>query len=109
MFDPRTLPNGAFWPNFGLFVSIGLMLGAQVADYITTVKGMAKGLVEGNPIQKWLFGKIGVAAGSFVSMMATLLISFLFLGFAGIAPATVFALGVAAAETVQSILNYRKL
>jgi hypothetical protein len=109
MFDPRTLPNGAFWPNFGLFASIGLMIGVQVADYITTVKGMAKGLVEGNPIQKWLFGKIGVAAGSFTSMMATLLVSFLFLGFAGIGPATLFSGIVAAGETVQAILNYRKL
>jgi hypothetical protein len=109
MFDPRTLPNGAFWPNFGVFSTIGLMIGAQVADYITTVKGMDKGLVEGNPIMKWLFSKIGVAASSFVSMLVTIFTSLLILNFAGFAPAITFAAIVAAGETYQAISNYRKL
>ena len=54
-------------PSFVLFGIACAGYGAIVADYILTVEGLAKGLIEANPISKWLFSKIGQPATAFVS------------------------------------------
>ena len=54
MFDPRTLPNGDFWPNVGLmFVYAGLLADCLITRYGIWVKGLA----EENKIMKWFTDK----------------------------------------------------
>lgn len=49
-FDPRTLPNGDFWPSFGLFMFYAAML----ADCIVTRYGIwVKGYKEANKLMAW--------------------------------------------------------
>lgn len=61
-----------------LFATMVLMLFLQVVDYITTVKAMDKGFVEGGFFSKWLFSKIGIVWGTFAQAVFTLILAALF-------------------------------
>jgi|SRR5277367_6231102 len=50
MFDPRTLPNGDFWPNLGLFVAYAGLLLDTVVAYIGSAKGKATKTVWIGPV-----------------------------------------------------------
>lgn len=76
MFDPRTIPTNLTaaqaWVLFGL---MGAAVVAVILDYISTVKGLAAGLKEGNPLMRWLFTKIGQPASAFVSVVVVLAVA----------------------------------
>lgn len=65
--DPRLWPNQpGFAESFTLFLLYAYMVIAILGDCYYTSIGLAKGFKEANPINRWLFGKIGQALTCFV-------------------------------------------
>jgi hypothetical protein len=63
---------------FGLVV---LNFALELADYLTTIKGMDKGLVEANPLNNFLFKKIGLPLTTFIEAGLVLVITTIFAAF----------------------------
>lgn len=65
--------------QFWLFGFMALTLIAGVLDAYTTQIGFDEGLTEANPVSKWLIGKVGLAASTFIALtffiVATLALS----------------------------------
>lgn len=57
-----TVASGVTFGLAGYAVVIG------VADYYTTMIGLQNGLMEGNPIARWLQAKIGLVASTFITL-----------------------------------------
>ena len=74
IFDPRTLPNGDFWPNLGLFVTYaGLILDTVVA-YIGSVNGKATKTVWVGPVSSFgAFLNAGIIRTALVCAAAVVL------------------------------------
>jgi len=69
--DPRLWPNQpGFAATFGVFLIYAYMLIAILGDAYYTGTGLAKGFKEANPINAWLFPKIGQALTCFLETAA---------------------------------------
>ena len=69
--DPRLWPNQpGFWETLSLVVLYAYMVVAILGDCWYTGIGLSKGFKEGNPINRWLFGKIGQALTTFLEAAA---------------------------------------
>lgn len=88
---------------FGLMYA--WMAFAIIADYISTVKGMDKGMTEANPIARWMFKKVGISLTTFIGGAAATFIGCIF-GSQGLLYGAVFYGIVAAAETIVATRNY---
>ena len=69
---------------------------------------MQHGMVEGNPVVRWLFKKVGTSFATFL-IGGTVLISGAFMTNYGAGPAMLYYGGIGAGEAVRTFLNYRKL
>src|SRR5258708_149792 len=49
-----------------LFALWAAALGLQIVDYVATVQALSHGYVEGNPVMRWLFSKLGHPATTFL-------------------------------------------
>lgn len=94
---------------FGLMFLVMLL---QVGDYITTVKAITEfGAVEKNPLNRFLFKKIGMPATTFAEV-AVLLVMGCFLASQDLGYGVMFTSivgGMQAFNLVRGIINYRKL
>jgi hypothetical protein len=81
---------------------------AILADAYTTMIGLEHGLVEGNPLMKWLFKKVGLSFATFISGAAVLFIGG-FISSYGLQYSDIYFGIVSAGESVRALLNYRKL
>lgn len=106
--DPRQWGNTAFWPAFSFFLIYGWMLAAIIGDYYTTVRGLAKGLVEANPLNRWLFKKIGQPLTVWLEAVAATAVACVF-GAHGLLYGSVYMAIVAAGESAIVLRNYLKL
>jgi hypothetical protein len=88
------------------FLLTGLALFAIVADYITTIKAMDKGGYEGNPINRWLFKKIGPAFTTFIEAVFFLIVSAALFQAAGIGYSAGYSGFIASLESYMAIRNY---
>jgi hypothetical protein len=79
-----------------------------LADAYTTMIGLEHGMVEGNPIMKWLFKKVGLSFATFLSSAVVLFIGG-FLSNFGLEYSDAYFGIVAAGEGIRALLNYRKL
>ena len=69
--DPRLWPNQpGFGESFTLFLLYAYMVIAILGDCWYTGIGLAKGFKEANPINRWLFSKIGQALTCFLEAAA---------------------------------------
>jgi hypothetical protein len=91
-----------------LFFLIAAGIVACVGDYITTVKGLAKGFIELNPINRWLFSKIGQPLTAFIEI-AMFVASTLFISVYSGTGSMVYAAGICALETFNTIRNYKAI
>ena len=94
--------------GFGVMGCALFAAAAVVADGYTTAIGLQHGLVEGNPVMRWLFKKVGTAFSTFL-VGGTVLIAGAFWTNFGAGPAELFYGGIGAGLAFQSFLNYRKL
>lgn len=81
---------------------------AIIGDYYTSMIGMQHGFVEGNPINRWLFSKISQPLTVFLEA-AGICWAGAFLTDYGAHVAEIFFGGVAIAEGIRALLNYKKL
>ena len=101
------LPNPGFWESLSLFILYICMVVAVLGDCYYTGIGLSKGLTEGNPLNRWLFGKIGQAL--------TCLLEAAFVTFAGggIAvysmPAAFIFWGIVAVGETWMVIRNRRL
>jgi hypothetical protein len=61
-----TLPNHPFAEDFAFFLVYAAVVFSVYGDSYYTAKGIYKGFKEGNPINRWLFAKIGQALTGFL-------------------------------------------
>jgi len=81
---------------------------AILSDAYLTMKGLENGFVEGNPLMRWLFKKVGQSFAAFLSGGVVLIVGTALTNY-GAAPAAAFFSVIGVCETVQALLNYRKL
>jgi Domain of unknown function (DUF5658) len=79
-----------------------------LADGYTTTVALAHGFKEGNPIMRWLFGKVGQALAIFISVSLVLFAGGLISGL-GLNYGYLYFGIVSAGEAVRALLNYRTL
>jgi hypothetical protein len=87
-----------------LLIAYGIT--ASIGDVITTMIGISSGkVVEGNPIARWLFGKIGESATGWLGAVGYCFVS---LGMAAwnYKAGLIVAGSVAVTETIMVIKNY---
>lgn len=92
--------------QFGLFALISAGVLAGLGDAYYTFKGFSVGLVEANPVARWLQKKIGNALSTFVAIGAFILTA----SFASVVSPTaafVFAGAITALETFNTIRNLK--
>jgi hypothetical protein len=92
------------------FLLVGYGIAACIGDCITTMIGLGakKGFVEGNPIARWMFAKVGESLTGWIGAVVYALLACVFANLnyrAGV----FFAAAVAASETFFTIKNYRLL
>ena len=99
-----SMPAGPWLELFGV-LTVGLL--AIIADGITTMIGLGanKGFVEGNPIARWMFSKVGQSLTIWLGGVAYLLIG-LIIGTKVWAAGMVYAGIVAAGEIYFAVHNY---
>lgn len=99
-----SMPAGPWLELFGVLV-IGLL--AIIGDGITTMIGLGanKGFVEGNPVMRWLFGKVGQSFACWLSGVVYLLIGAI-IGSKVWLAGMLYAGIVAAGEAYFTIKNY---
>jgi hypothetical protein len=92
--------------QFLLFGLLGLGLAASLADVYYTQSGMQLGLVEANPLNRFLFKKIGQGLTAFLEIGA-FLFGTAILSVKSPAGAFVTAGTVTVSETIMAIRNYK--
>lgn len=99
-----SMPAGPWLELFGV-LTVGLL--AIIGDGITTMIGLGanKGFVEGNPIARWMFSKVGQSLTIWISAVAYLLVG-AFIGGANWAAGMTYAGIVAAGEIYFAVKNY---
>lgn len=99
-----SVPAGPWLALFGVLV-LGLL--AIIGDGITTMIGLGanKGFVEGNPIMRWLFSKVGQSFATWLSGAAYLFIGLL-IGSKVWLAGMIYSGVVAAGEAYYAIKNY---
>ena len=95
--------------SFVLFCSIGAAIVASLFDCYYTGLGIAKGLKEANPINAWLFAKIGQALTAFLEIAAVIWTAGLIGGFVSMKGGIAYALGIAGLETYMAIRGKKLL
>lgn len=105
--DMTSTPAG---PWLALFALIAFGIVTIVGDGITTMVGLGakKGFVEGNPLARWLFSKIGESLTVWLSAVVYALLA-AFIGSKAWGPGMFFAGTVAVSEAFFTIKNYRLL
>jgi hypothetical protein len=88
------------------FVIMGYGIVACLGDYITTLKGFDKGLVEANPVSRWLQAKLGYAPAAFAAIALYIVSTTLIAEFVNTTLGFVIAAGIAGLETVNTVRNY---
>lgn len=95
--------------QIGLLALLSLSaLGAVMGDAYTTMVGLQHGFVEGNPLMKWLFKKVGQSFAAFLSAVAVLFLGGLISNY-DLTSAYTFLGIITAGEGFQAIRNWRKL
>jgi hypothetical protein len=105
------MPNLGGVSDLQTFAVFGCAAAASVAilaDTYTTMIGLQHGFVEGNPLMRWLFKKVGISfatflVGGFVLIFGAFLTSYSVYG------TDVYFGIIAAGEGFQAVRNYRKL
>jgi hypothetical protein len=92
--------------QLALFILVGASLAAGLADYVTTAIGLGKGFKEINPINKFLFAKIGQPLTAFIELALMIFTPMLLSTFSPVA-GFVSAIGFLALESFNAIRNYR--
>jgi hypothetical protein len=106
--DPRTWPNQpGFWESLGIFVLYAYMLVAILGDTYYTGVGLAKGLKEMNPINRWLFPKLGQALTCFVEAAAITVVGGVFMAYS--MPLAYGYWGLIAALEIWMVYRNRKI
>jgi ABC-type tungstate transport system substrate-binding protein len=77
--------------DVALYLSIFIAMAVQLADYYTTIKGMDKGLKEANPVNRWLFKKMGLPLTTFIEAGVVLAITTAFAAGYSYTAGTVFS------------------
>jgi hypothetical protein len=97
----------SFYPWFIMFLLMAYGVVAIIADGITTMIGLGanKGFIEGNPIARWMFAKVGESLTVWLGGAAYLFAG-LIIGTHNWAAGMVYTGLVAAAETYFAIHNY---
>lgn len=90
---------------FGFAVAASLAL---LADAYTTMIGLQNGFVEGNPLMKWLFKKVGTSFATFLTGGSMLILGAFFASRTAVGGDVFFGV-ITAAEGFQALKNYRKL
>lgn len=93
---------------FVLFALTGLGLFACLADIYYTETGVKKGLVEGNPINKFLFSKLGVPFTGFLETAMFIFTAVIMGTKVNFLAGCLFAGAITALETFNALRN-RKL
>lgn len=91
--------------QFLLFALIFLGVLAGLSDAYYTFKGFSVGLVEANPVARWLQKKLGNALSTFVAIGAFILTASI-LSVKTPTGAFIFAGAITALETFNTIRNY---
>jgi hypothetical protein len=105
--DPRLWPNQpGFGATFAVFLIYAYMIIAILGDCYYTGIGLAKGFKEANPINRWLFGKIGQALTCFVEGVAITITGGVIMSLSG---KSMWQTGVywGAIAVVETIMVYR--
>jgi hypothetical protein len=92
--------------SLALFILVVFGILAALGDYITTAQGLSSGKVEGNPVARWLFSKIGQPLTAFFAIGGYIFTSIL-LSLVSVTLAFVFAGSVAGLEVFNTIRNYK--
>jgi hypothetical protein len=92
--------------QLALFILVGASLIAGLADYVTTAIGLGKGGQEMNPINRFLFKKIGQPLTAFIELTLMIFCPIL-LSTASPVAGFVTAAGFLALESFNAIRNYR--
>jgi len=90
-----------------IFLMSAGVLAASLGDYITTTIGLGKGLVEANPINKFLFSKIGQAGTAFIEIAAAIMMPVILGQYLGFGYGAAYAAGIIGLETYMTIRNYK--
>lgn len=88
------------------FVLVAYAIVASLGDAYYTFKGFSIGLVEANPVARWLQKKLGNALSAFVAISAFVWVAGLWLKFHPTG-SFVFVATVAGVETFNTIRNYK--
>lgn len=91
--------------SLALFILVGLGIVACIGDYITTQKGFDAGLIEANPVARWLQKKLGMAQATFVSTAAFIVTAGL-LAMLSAKISIAFAASILGIETFNTVRNY---
>lgn len=89
-----------------------LTLGAIVTtlgDFYTTMIALQHGFTEMNPLNRWLFKKIGQPLTAFIELAAVLFLTAILAAKFSVHAAYAYAIGLTAVETVMCVRNYRLL
>jgi hypothetical protein len=81
---------------------------AVLGDAYTTMIGLQHGFVEGNPVMKFLFAKIGQSLSAFLSAVAVLGVGAVIAAH-NLGAGYAFLAGVSVVEGIQVIRNFLKL
>ena len=92
-----------------MFILSGGVLATGLGDYITTAIGLGKGMVEVNPINKFLFSKIGQPLTAFFEIALGIFTPIIIAQQAGFAYGAVYAAGLIALEATMTIRNAKLL
>ncbi len=92
-----------------MFILSGGVLATGLGDYITTAIGLGKGMVEVNPINKFLFAKIGQAGTAFIEIAAALFTPIIMAQYAGFKYGAAYAAALIALEGTMTIRNAKLL
>ena|SRR2546423_7953901 len=95
--------------QIGLLAVLSLAaLVSVLGDSYTTMIGLQHGFVEGNPVVKWLFKKVGQSFAAFLSAVLVLFLGGLISNYDLMSSYVFFGI-VTAGETFQTVRNYLKL
>jgi len=89
-----------------MFILSGGILAAGLGDYITTAIGLGKGLVEVNPINKFLFSKIGQPLTAFFEIALGIFTPIILAQAAGFKYGAAYAAALIALEGTMTVRNY---
>lgn len=81
---------------------------ALLADNYTTMIALQHGMVEGNPLIRWMFKKVGTSFTAFLCGGTILIAGAAMTNYGAAKAATFFGI-IAVGEGIRALLNYRKL